>query len=55
MSATPNPSNDSATGPSIQMTTAGVVASYIHEISERHRGGDQPQDESSGGAAVTPS
>jgi hypothetical protein len=41
MSPTPNSSNDSATGPSIQLTTAGVVASYIHEISERHRRDDQ--------------
>lgn len=44
MSPTPNPSTDSATGPSIQLTTAGVVASYIHEISDRHRE-DQAPDE----------
>lgn len=47
MSRTPNSSNDSATGPSIELTTAGVVASYIHDISQRHRGDDQPPEGSS--------
>ena len=47
MSPTPNSSSGSATGPSVELTTAGVVASYIHEISERHRREDQPQKGSS--------
>jgi hypothetical protein len=51
MSPTPNSSNDSATGPSIELTTAGVVASYIHQISERHRGDDQPREGASSPAA----
>jgi hypothetical protein len=32
-----NPPSGPAARPSVQLTTDAVVASYIHEISERHR------------------
>ena len=31
--------------PSVQLATAAVVASYIHEISDRHRRRDDREDE----------
>ena len=37
----PNSSTDTPTGPSIELTTEAVVASYIHTISDRHRRVDQ--------------
>ncbi len=50
MTQTPRPSPDSATGPSIQLTTDAVVASYIHAISDRHRREDQVAEDSPGQA-----
>lgn len=41
-----SPPTNSATTPSIQLTTDAVVASYIHEISERHRRIDQAPESS---------
>jgi hypothetical protein len=32
-----NPDRNAGPRPSVQLTTEAVVASYIHEISERHR------------------
>jgi len=43
-----NPPSDPAARPSVQLTTDAVVASYIHEISERHRRIDQGADGQSG-------
>jgi hypothetical protein len=43
-----NPPSARATRPSVQLTTDAVVASYIHEISERHRRIDQAAEEPSG-------
>jgi len=43
----PNPSSDTATSPSVELTTQAVVASYIHSISERHRPSDDPTDDAS--------
>jgi hypothetical protein len=42
MRPTPNSPTGPETGPSIQLTTDAVVASYIHAISDRHRRDDQP-------------
>jgi hypothetical protein len=36
-SPTTNPDRNARPRPSVQLSTAAVVASYIHEISERHR------------------
>jgi ribosomal protein S12 len=45
-SPTTNPDRAVRPRPSVQLSTAAVVAAYIHEISERHRLDD--------GAAVPP-
>jgi hypothetical protein len=45
MRPTPNSSSDTPTGPSIELTTQAVVASYIHAISERHHRTDQPAND----------
>ncbi len=42
----PNSPTGPATGPSIQLTTDAVIASYIHAISDRHRREEQAAEES---------
>lgn len=46
MRPTPNSHPDPVNRPSIQLTTDAVVASYIHSISDRHRRGDQMDEDS---------
>jgi hypothetical protein len=35
-----SPPSSSEYGPSVQLTTDAIIASYIHEISDRHRPAD---------------
>jgi hypothetical protein len=37
MSPPASPPSNSATGPSVHLTTESVIAAYIHDISDRHR------------------
>lgn len=42
----PNSPTGPATGPSIELTTDAVIASYIHAISDRHRREDKAVEDS---------
>ena len=48
---TPNCQADPTSGPSAQLRTDAVVASYIHAISDRHHRADQDAEDSPGSAS----
>ena len=50
MRPTPNSQTGSAPGPSIELATDAVIASYIHAISDRHHREDAAVEDPAGQA-----